>query len=29
MSYDFGGDTFDLDNPEDRATVRFVLSQAL
>jgi hypothetical protein len=29
MGYDFGGDTFDLNDPEDRAIVRFVLSQAL
>lgn len=28
-SYDFGGATFNLDDPRDRAIVRFVLSQAL
>lgn len=27
--YDFGGATFDLDKPEDREIVRFILSQAL
>lgn len=27
--YDFGGDTFDLNDPRDAAIVRFVLSQAL
>jgi hypothetical protein len=27
--YDFGGATFDLDRPEDREIVRFILSQAL
>ncbi len=29
MAYDFAGDTFDLDDENDRAIVRFVLSQAL
>ena len=29
MSYDFGGATFDLDAPQDREIIRFVLSQAL
>jgi hypothetical protein len=29
MGYDFGGATFDLDDPEDRAIVCFILSQAL
>src|SRR5690348_11177063 len=28
-AYDFGGATFDLDDPADRELVRFVLSQAL
>lgn len=28
-AYDFGGATFDLDDPEDREIVRFILSQAL
>src|SRR3954466_14308937 len=27
--YDFGGACFDLDKPEDREIVRFILSQAL
>lgn len=27
--YDWGGATFDLENPEDREIVRFILSQAL
>ena len=27
--YDFGGATFDLDDPQDRQVIRFVLSQAL
>lgn len=27
--YDFGGACFDLDTPEDREIVRFILSQAL
>jgi hypothetical protein len=29
VSYDFQGATFDLDDPQDREIVRFVLSQAL
>jgi hypothetical protein len=28
-SFDFAGDTFDLDAPEDREILRFILSQAL
>ncbi len=28
-AYDFGGATFDLDDPKDREIIRFVLSQAL
>lgn len=28
-SYDFGGATFDLDDPEDRRILQFILSQAL
>ena len=29
MGYDFGGGTFDLDDPGNSALLRFVLSQAL